>query len=56
MSKLVSRIYYMSDDPDHRERALDLIKFVFTSVKYSKYLENVKHPVGQQYGDLRQQQ
>lgn len=40
----VASAFYHTSDTQHRIMALDLLKYIYSSDRHAKYLDNVKHP------------
>ena len=44
LAKNVAALFYHTDDRQNQAKALDLLKYIYSSDRHAKYLDNVKHP------------
>ena len=44
LAKNVANCFYHANDRTHKLATFDLLKYIYTSDRHAKYLDNVKHP------------
>jgi hypothetical protein len=44
LAKNVAALFYHTEDRHNQAKALDLLKYIYSSDRHAKYLDNVKHP------------